>query len=424
MELIGDNARGNRVTLSPSFRQPSLGALVESEGSGAGDNDKPARGNTSNTVPRKTTSMKDLKSQASDLKERLALMQKRSREDILRRQSLRAANMHNKGAQANGVSSSVSGAAEGPSPMFPPALESGSTYLNYQAPAQATQNGTRIEWHEALGKNKVSENLAPSADQVSEGNATVLHESMLTDEESTVVHHNIHDMHEKGGVETGPCAPPAMTKSDVQNVVESRHEDRADAFDYEHFILHSGLGSVVGSGNASSRSSASLPKVTLDYSAMNGTSMLISKIAPSLPPIPGMSPFSQSPVTHSPSRSTDSSSARSNATARGRWSDIWPVPHGSINDTPSMVHDFMPEEHKAMLRAVNFAPSARPVSSIFESFMTPADTLAARDHELILSLAESLRECCAKLERAENDGVERRVFRARLESARRALRGK
>lgn len=232
-------------------------------------------------------------------------------------------------------------------------------------------------------------------------------------------------------------------------VLAERHEDRADAFDYEHFFLHSAMGSFIRDRRDSSSSEDSLETTRPASPPRRGSAIHAAEDAQLL---------------HRRSQSTDSmSTVQSFATAAedvdsDDGSDDGPDPLDLATQ-----HLFVPQMHVPQIvsprhslqltrnsrrldSAVHMASDddkmeldsevdyktlkvkQRPVSALVSSLLEIHNMVAGtemneNDMELVEGVVKSLKSTCVHLQSLAADDYERRVLRRRLDEAKKALDG-
>ncbi|KAE9981021.1 hypothetical protein Vi05172_g11040 [Venturia inaequalis] len=232
-------------------------------------------------------------------------------------------------------------------------------------------------------------------------------------------------------------------------VLAERHEDRLDAFDYEHFFLHSAMGSFTRDRRNSSSSDESL-ETTRPASPPRRASVTQVAEDPQL--------------LHRRSQSSDSvSTVQSFATAAedvdsDDGSDDGPDPldlatehlfvpqiHTPQNLSPQ--HPVRPNRNSRRLDSAvhmtsdddkmyldgdagysNGNVKQRPVSALVSSLleihnMVAGSEMDESDMQLVEGLIKSLKSTCFNLQSLAADDYERRVLRRRLDEAKRALDG-
>ena len=224
------------------------------------------------TRARSTNQMRDLRDQMQDLKGKISNLKQRARQDSMRRRSLQslrtpspftAAEQWYTGASDYQEAQATRGSSVPPPARLPQApndtLRPGSEEQHMVRSAEHSQEPTIIEESSEDGsllhprlhdadRNGSSQHLgAPNADgpdpqedpqEVEAVEDGSVFDGAKVDEEYDSLYGD-QDYHESFPVPVG-----------------ERHEDRPDAFDYEHFFLHSGMGAV-GRRNLSRRSSSS-----------------------------------------------------------------------------------------------------------------------------------------------------------------------
>lgn len=257
-------AENNTGTIATHQEEPDPSTLQRSNSSSNGL-----------TRARSTNQMRDIREQMQDLKGKISSLKQRAREDSLRRRSLQslrtpspftASEQWYSGASAYNRGRSRSRPREGSPPTTQPAIEEEDDTKHY--PVQATDPTAR-EAHEPAtngpiqhpgdSQKQVRSTDRPIALDHDDSPRTVIDASMADDEgpvdrtflEEQALTSSQEDTKEEeieaeGGDIDGPTALP----------IGGRHEDRPDAFDYEHLFLHSGMGTL-GRGSKSRSSSHS-----------------------------------------------------------------------------------------------------------------------------------------------------------------------
>lgn len=219
------------------------------------------------TRARSTTQMRDLRDQMQELKGRLSSLKQRAREDNMRRRSLQSLRTPSPFTAAEQWYTGSPGARNvQPQAGFrvtPPIAEAQENVemvaVDEIEPLQSVDEDDKTHVLDEQSPNEVSENSpqrntalvdAPWNDHEPEVGTIIEgpNEPFLVDHETTPV--------ELNDEIDGACRDQNYQGSPPPSIGE-RHEDRADAFDYEHFFLHSGIGSdgPTGLSRSSSRSS-------------------------------------------------------------------------------------------------------------------------------------------------------------------------
>ncbi|TLD34714.1 hypothetical protein E2P81_ATG04879 [Venturia nashicola] len=229
-------------------------------------------------------------------------------------------------------------------------------------------------------------------------------------------------------------------------VLAERHEDRVDAFDYEHFFLHSAMGSFTRDRRDSSSSEDSL-ETTRPSSPTHRAS--------------AMSVLEDAQLLHQRNQSTDSLQSFATA-AEGVDSDD-ESDDGSDPLDLATQHLFVPQVYtpqrlcprnplrpactsRRLDSAVHMASDddkldldsdagysksyvkQRPVSALVSSLLEIHNMVAGTgmkegDMELVEGVVKSLKSTCTDLQSLAENDYERKVLRRRLDEARRVLDG-
>jgi hypothetical protein len=231
-----------------------------------------------------------------------------------------------------------------------------------------------------------------------------------------------------------------------------RHEDRVDAFDYEHFFLHSAMGTYSLEGRRSSTGSDSSTATTrpvtavqvqeddevsnaekrVSYHGRNPSSDSVSTVASFATAAENqsddeeeneqMDQFSeqilaqQQPLASRQLSSTNHMSLRSDSAINMRRSPGFSPPQTTIARGSASPADLA---------------SGLQVSKIF-SILTessspgreePRLALSEEEKQLIYSLASSFQQVCSSLQHTSSEQYDRKAWRRRLDEARRVLDG-
>jgi hypothetical protein len=393
-DVLRDTARASsRRSRSP----PALETLQEDE----------------QRVHRTTSAASGLRDQMNDLKGRISSLKMRAHEDQLRRRSMQS-------------------------------LRASSPFTNAQE--------WSVSGNAGLG---ITAESPPATSSVQHGENLVAQDKDFDDLES------YHDEEDFDGADDGEFL--SVSGDDAENVGDSvyedavyemaateRHEDRIDAFDYEHFFLHSAMGTYSLEGRRSSTGSDSSTATTrpvtsvpahgddmssaekrVSYHARNPSSDSVSTVASFATAAEEqdddeeneqMDQFSQQilaqqrPATSRPVASNSSTSLRSDSAINMR---------RATGTSPS----------QTILSRGSASPadlaSGLQVSKIFSiltessspSYDAPRLALNEEEKQLIYSLAASFQQVCSSLQHASADQYERKAWRRRLDEARRVLNG-
>ena len=222
------------------------------------------------TRARSTNQMRDLRDQMQDLKGKISTLKQRARQDSMRRRSLQslrtpspftAAEQWYTGSPGYREVQATRGSSVPPPTRLPQTqsdtLRPGSQGQEMMRSAEHSQEPTIIEESSEEGSllhppqhdvdvDDVSQTHvesdvdapAPKDNELREADNESSHDAVKVDEEQDSLYGD-QDYHESFPTPIG-----------------ERHEDRPDAFDYEHFFLHSGIGAI-GRRDLSRRSSNS-----------------------------------------------------------------------------------------------------------------------------------------------------------------------
>ncbi len=226
------------------------------------------------TRARSTNQMRDLRDQMQDLKGKISSLKQRARHDSMRRRSLQslrtpspftAAEQFYTGSLGRREIQAARGSSVPPSSRLPQAqgdtLRPGSQEQQLVRSTEHSQEPTIIEessedgsllhprQHDVDVDQVFQENIKPDVDPPAEEGfefrqADSESINIITVEEEKDSLYGDQDYHES-----------------LPTPVGERHEDRPDAFDYEHFFLHSGIGAVSRGDLSRSSSNSSMYSV-------------------------------------------------------------------------------------------------------------------------------------------------------------------
>ena len=249
------SAKLEPLTEDDTMPEFDRGSVASSMDSYLGPNGEPDRTLTRSTS---TLQMRDLRDQMHDLKGRLSVLRDRARDDTMKRRSLQSLRT--------------------PSP-FTAAEQWYSGDKGYKAEPLTADAGTSPTW-KPEPENHLNDILSPKT--VSSGQESAKDELEYEDSDATSVYEDIPDGHHFSSVPQRAYHPPTNDdaspmpspkepvdedkieednyddeivsvdedyESDSSNYHDTTdiplsHEDREDAFDYEHFFLHSAMGTI------------------------------------------------------------------------------------------------------------------------------------------------------------------------------------
>ncbi|KAL8938903.1 MAG: hypothetical protein Q9216_003647 [Gyalolechia sp. 2 TL-2023] len=234
------------------------------------------------TRARSTNQMRDIRDQMQDLKGKISSLKQRAREDSLRRRSLQslrtpspftAAEQWYTGTSGYKRDRSRSKPREGSPPAIQPAIEEEDETKQYpvQEPIPETESNLGLTTIDSSSRGSgVSQEHIPLHD------ATIKRDSGSSPK--TVIDAPTSEAIEAAG-QARPEESQALNQSEGEQEgrpedsdddlldnssalpIGGRHEDRPDAFDYEHLFLHSGMGTLGREGKSRSSSHSSMYSV-------------------------------------------------------------------------------------------------------------------------------------------------------------------
>ncbi|KAF2131770.1 hypothetical protein P153DRAFT_286715 [Dothidotthia symphoricarpi CBS 119687] len=408
------------------------------------------------TLHRSTSAASDLREQVNDLKGRISSLKQRAQDDRLRRrstQSLRSpspftsAETWNSSPDAHRTDNRQSprAPATGLGITTDPPIRNTHLYVYkdeyMNGPMSARTTTSQIEGERLLlsgeGQDEFDEPPLPTRHfgaqpSLREGPGTLKKsqdvektEDLDDDDEPEVVGDSVYE------------------DAVYEMPITARHEDRVDAFDYEHFFLHSAMGTYSLESRRSSTSSTSSTATTRPTTAINDNST--------------PSKSQQRNSMHARNASADSvSTIATFATAAERQNDdddeneqmdqfSQQLLSNQQSTTPRPGITSLRTDSAINLRRGN--GSSPTASSVSRGSSSPGDLVSGlrtsklfstlteaprdeprlalneEDKQLIYSLAASFQHVCSSLQNTYGEQYERKAWRRRLEEARRILAG-
>ncbi|KAL8667412.1 MAG: hypothetical protein Q9202_000628 [Teloschistes flavicans] len=228
------------------------------------------------TRARSTNQMRDIRDQMQDLKGKISSLKQRAREDSLRRRSLQslrtpspftAAEQWYHGAPGLDRDRSRSRPREASSPEIEPVIEEETETKQYpvQEPAEGAskQSARAVDGptpkQQGGDEDQILSN-GPVARETDDMPKTVIG-GLITEEEDGIMDQS--QLEEPSVINRGNGVEEENEEMDEEMLdppalpVGGRHEDRPDAFDYEHLFLHSRMGTLGQGGKSRSSSHSS-----------------------------------------------------------------------------------------------------------------------------------------------------------------------
>ncbi|KAL9138534.1 MAG: hypothetical protein Q9175_000269 [Cornicularia normoerica] len=428
------------------------------------------------TRARSTNQMRDLRDQMQDLKGKISTLKQRAKEDNLRRRSLQSLRTPSPFTAAEQWYTGQPVAEAGQSPAQGPLLVEGPKTPDAeetpdeaapedleQIPAAAEEDDTsrngdvHIE-EPLLQSTSLEEESTPRSSQVESityrgsPSQSPAERLIIIDESSPV---------DRDGKEDSLYEDQDYHETSAEPLVE-RHEDRPDAFDYEHSILHSAIGSYSGVGVR--RSSSMRKRRDSDTSA---SSVETTKPRNSTSEVNGHATNGHESSSSGSHARKDSIESVSTINTFATATEGKPSPRSdNVDWTPrqTMAGSWQPETKKHKVNGINGSPDTRSKQHTVSAYQAsrndakaprenafptqPSDLLSYitsiarpdpseaggpvkslqigdRDRELIERLVGSLAKVCANLHQLGAEGAiyEARVCRRKLDTARRMLDG-
>ena len=431
------------------------------------------------TRARSTTQMRDLRDQMQDLKGKISTLKQRAKEDNLRRRSLQSLRTPSPFTAAEPWYTGESVAEAGPSSaqglglglVEAPKASDAEVLFHEDPPEDVGEDLAATEENNSIRNGSLNGGAESMPIPISQEEEATPRSSQI----ESISHHKSPSLSpairlrivddpssvDLDGKEDSLYGDQDYHETSTEPVVE-RHEDRPDAFDYEHFILHSAMGSYSGVGvrrssslrkrrdSDSSESSVETTKPRDSTSERNGYATNGNE--------------SSSSGGHVRKDSVDSvSTVNTFATA----TEGKPSPPSDDDDdwTPrqTMAGSWQPEPKKHKVNGFSGSPKSKGKKHIASAYKAsraearplggkvsptqPPDLISYltsiarpnspecgpvkplhigdRDRELIERLVRSLAKVCENLNKLGAEGAvyEARVCRRKLDTARRMLDG-
>jgi hypothetical protein len=433
-----------RTTSRNSRSPPALETLQEDDG---GDGPR---------VHRSASAASGLRDQMNDLKGRISSLKQRAQEDQLRRRSMQSLRTSSPFTNAQEwYSGSDTHDTEGA-----PVTRNAGLGIKTESPTRRSvfdedDNGRRSP--ETTLSQKHGENLVHHGTEMQGAMSNghdMLHED-FDDLESYIDEQDFDDTDRGDFLSANEDNLDQKADSIYEDAVyempaAERHEDRLDAFDYEHFFLHSAMGTYSLEGRRSSTGSDSSTATTRPVTAVQNQDDEISTAEKRV-------------SIHSRNPSADSiSTVASFATAAENQSDdedkneeMDQFSEQILAHNQIVASRPVTSNNYASLRSDSAINMRRGISSPAQTTMTrgsvsPADlasglqvskmfsiltessspsheeprlALSEEEKQLIYSLASSFQQVCSSLQHTEGEQYERKAWRRRLDEARRVLNG-
>lgn len=342
-------------------------------------------------------STQELRDQAEELRNRIAYLQKKSTDD-----SNRTSNRT--------ISETTERAFQTQVNALQKSLEDQERVIEELESAERTaaeiENDPRGEWHQVLSRNQHRDD---------------------DEEEASDEYFEYDDEYEDGEV------PDALEDEDLDESqpTAGAHEDREDAFDYEHFILHSGMvlpstRTSSSDGSIDSQSTERGPEYDDEDTELDSLQRANASSASLATTRTGQS-------FETAHEDNDSSSDAGSDGSDHEPPGGWPMPpaanghssHGS--DVPTPRAGGFPRETEDRGVQAQADDGRRPLSKLMSLLMAKDEASKANldgsDEELVRTTAASFRQVCQDLSVNEMSTKDTKALRERLEVAKRVLNG-
>ncbi|CBX92695.1 hypothetical protein LEMA_P054010.1 [Plenodomus lingam JN3] len=415
---------------------------------------------------RSASAASGLRDQVNDLKGRISSLKLKAQEDHLRRCSLQNLRASSPFTAAKTWQSGVYSQSLGPSPFTAdaglgiktdfPARTTSYANDNYSRPRTATTTSSQREGEE-LVNYEVKEQYEPTnshvySEQYTQDHARSSHRSedfednVVADETDEDFMSAAEEEDEEEEADAVPGGDSVYEDAVYELQPTERHEDRVDAFDYEHFFLHSAMGTYSVQGRRSSTSSGSSNATTRpvtalqtaeDVSGHEKRSSLHGR-NPSVSSISTVASF----ATAAEEQDDDDANEQMDQFSQQLLSTQ--TPFAMRPEAQSGLGTLRTDSAINMRRGMGSSPTLTSVSrgsstptelahglqtSKIFSILTersrdePRLALSEEETQLIYGLAASMTSVCASLQNTHGEAYDRKAWRRRLDEARRVLNG-
>ncbi|KAF2463158.1 uncharacterized protein BDR25DRAFT_298413 [Lindgomyces ingoldianus] len=410
----------------------------------------------------------DLRSQMNDLKGRISSLKQRAKEDHLRRRSLQSlrtpspftsAEIWYAGAQAykSGGSPVTADAGVGIKTESPvrKALyedEESSPSTPRLTPSESPRNVGSPKETNVIPEQQEPEDIEDYPTSHYEDAEDFQLEAPQAEDEGLGQEKDEDDMDDIDfvsveGEDAEPQGDSVYEDAVYEMPVAARHEDRVDAFDYEHFFLHSAMGTYSSASRRSSSSSgssvATTRPVTTAYDRQASTNSVkrisLHQRNSSVDSVSTIASFAtaaeeQSDEEDDNNEVMDQFSQQFNHTVTQRNDaqhlNTSPRSDSAINmranGTKSPGQTSTPRGPSPPDDLASGLQTSKLFSTLLEtppSKSKPKLALNEEEKQLVYSLAASFQQVCTNLQSVEGDQYERKEWRRRLDEARRVLNG-
>lgn len=408
------------------------------------------------TLQRSASATSELRGQMNDLKGRISSLRQRAQEDNMRRRSLQSLRTpspftssevwyHGKDGYQAGQSSATPNAGLGIKTEYTKGKasyeDSGSPTTTFSQREGERLLASRERSPKGLGIQQAGVNPPSTIDEVTE----------ISESTNGLEDANDADFVSVNGEELGRVDGSIYEDAVYEMPATERHEDRLDAFDYEHFFLHSAMGTYSLEDRRSSTSSNSSTATTRPVTAMQHSDDLsnaekrlsLHQRNPSVDSVSTVATFATAASHHSDEDDEENeemdqfaqqiishnqkivaqrpslTSFRSDSAInmrRGNGTGISPTQtaisrgsSGTSSSSGSLASGLQTSKIYSILTENN---STEPRLALNED-----------EKQLIYSLAASFQSVCANLQNTYGEQHDRKAWRRRLDDARKVLAG-
>ena len=429
-----------RSTSRSSRSPPSLETLREDE--------------NGHTLQRSASATSELRNQMNDLKGRISSLKQRAQEDNMRRRSLQSLRTpspftssevwyHGKDGYQAGISPVTQNAGLGIKTESPTRKtlyeDSVSPSTSFSQREGERLLASRDRSPKGLGIQQAGVNPPSTIDEVTE----------RSDSTHGVEDTNDNDFVSVNGEDLRPGGDSVYEDAVYEMPVTERHEDRLDAFDYEHFFLHSAMGTYSLEDRRSSTDSNSSTATTRPVTAMQNSEDLsnaekrlsMHQKNPSVDSVSTIATFATAASHQSDEDDEDNEqmdqfaqqiishnqqiAAQRPPLVTLRSDSAINMRRGNgISPTQTAISRGSSRTSSSSGSLASGLQTSKIYSILTESpSIEPRLVLSEEEKQLIYSLAASFQSVCANLQNTYGEQHDRKAWRRRLDDARRVLAG-
>jgi hypothetical protein len=374
-----------------------------------------------------------------DLKGRISSLKQRAKEENMRRQSLQSLRTPSPFTCAETWYANGDAYKTGKSPVTADA----GVGIKTESPVRKSLYGddTSDESAREVQQSAIKKNAPTSAYHEAEGFGYAEDQQGYEDQDSVDLEDNDFVSVEDDGLEPG--GDSVYEDALYEMPVTERHEDRVDAFDYEHFFLHSAMGSYSsGRSRSSSNSSADSVETTRPATASYDGDIASKRVSmhqrnPSVDSVSTVATFATAAEEQSDEEEENEKMDQFSQQLLSSQQQM-PLHHTAQNGLSVPRSDSVINLRKANASPGQASRGSSPGGDLASGLQTskiytilleatsplePRLALSEEEKQLIYGLAASFQQVSANLQSTAGDQYERKEWRRRLDEARRVLNG-